>query len=383
MIHPRTRKRDGRRVYDVRLRDPAGKVYTRTFETKKAAEVFETAEKSARHRGAWIDPRLSNLTFGDVATRWLASNPAKRPSALARDESIVRVHLVPRFGNATLAAVTQPDIQALVTAWSARSAPRTVRRQYGTLRAVFAYAVNADLIARSPCRKINLPAVDALNRRLPGPDELADLADALGVYAPMMWLGVLLGLRWGEAAGLRVGRVDLLRSEVTVDEQLTRGKGGMSGSGPPKSDAGRRTLTIPAPLVDVLAAHLASRGLTGRDVDTLLFVSPECRPLDYSHWRRRVWLPTCQAAGMAGLGFHDLRRANATGMVADGVDLKTAQTRLGHSDPRLTLAVYAQATAAGDRAAAEGLAARYMPGPRDGRATVRRVGGGPAAPASA
>ncbi len=48
-------------------------------------------------------------------------------------------------------------------------------------------------------------------------------------------------------------------------------------------------------------------------------------------------------------------------MVADGVDVKTAQARLGHSDPGLTLALYAQATSEGDRAAAEHLGARFMP----------------------
>jgi integrase len=47
-------------------------------------------------------------------------------------------------------------------------------------------------------------------------------------------------------------------------------------------------------------------------------------------------------------------------MVAEGVDVKTAQARLGHSDPRLTLAVYAQATTEGDRSAAEKLGARLM-----------------------
>ena len=44
-----------------------------------------------------------------------------------------------------------------------------------------------------------------------------------------------------------------------------------------------------------------------------------------------------EAAGLDGLTFHDLRRANATGLVAAGVDVKTAQTRLGHSSSRLTL----------------------------------------------
>lgn len=47
-------------------------------------------------------------------------------------------------------------------------------------------------------------------------------------------------------------------------------------------------------------------------------------------------------------------------MVAEGVDVKTAQARLGHSDPRLTLASYAQATTEGDRSAASKLGARLM-----------------------
>jgi integrase len=51
-------------------------------------------------------------------------------------------------------------------------------------------------------------------------------------------------------------------------------------------------------------------------------------------------------------------------MVLEHVDLKTAQTRLGHSDPRLTLAVYAQATTAADQAAAQALGDRFLAVPR-------------------
>ena len=47
-------------------------------------------------------------------------------------------------------------------------------------------------------------------------------------------------------------------------------------------------------------------------------------------------------------------------MVADRVDMKTAQTRVGHSDPRLTLAVYAQAMSDSDRSAADRLGDRFM-----------------------
>lgn len=70
-----------------------------------------------------------------------------------------------------------------------------------------------------------------------------------------------------------------------------------------------------------------------------------------------------------GLSFHDLRRANATGLVAEGVDVKTAQAMLGHSEARLTLDVYAQAVTKLGEAAAEAMGVRYLvEPPRDGRA---------------
>jgi integrase len=73
-----------------------------------------------------------------------------------------------------------------------------------------------------------------------------------------------------------------------------------------------------------------------------------------------VWLPATRRACLEGLTFHDLRRANATALVLDGIDLKIAQTRLGCPDPRLTLAVYAQATSEADRAAADALGRRFL-----------------------
>ena len=59
-------------------------------------------------------------------------------------------------------------------------------------------------------------------------------------------------------------------------------------------------------------------------------------------------------------GFHDLRRLNATSLVVGGVDVKTAQVRLGHADPRMTLAIYASAPASADRAAADVLASTFF-----------------------
>lgn len=361
-IKAKQRQRDRRTVYEVRLRDPAGREYSRTFTARKAAEAYEVEQRAQRARGTWVDPRRGDVPFSEVAQAWLAGSPSKRGSGLARDESIVRNHLLPAIGDRKLGSLTPRDIQALVTMWSQGAAPRTVRRQYGVLTAILNQAVASDLIGRTPARGVRLPTLaDKRTRNIIGGERLTDLAEALGEdYGPMAYLGAVLGLRWGECAGLKVGRIDFLGRTITVTEQRTRGLGGRMVECPPKSAAGRRTLSVPAPLMAMLSEHLRKRGVTAADPDTYLFVGDHGGPLEYSGFRQRVWQPACQAIGLPNLGFHDLRRANATELVRSGVDVKTAQTRLGHSDPRLTLAVYAQATNEADRTAAEKLGEAWM-----------------------
>ncbi|MGO8862957.1 MAG: tyrosine-type recombinase/integrase [Acidimicrobiales bacterium] len=77
--------------------------------------------------------------------------------------------------------------------------------------------------------------------------------------------------------------------------------------------------------------------------------------------RRRAWVAACETAGLTGLRFHDLRSLAATALVAVGTDVKTAQTRLGHSSSRMTLDIYARVTRYADQAAAEKVGALLRP----------------------
>ena len=72
-------------------------------------------------------------------------------------------------------------------------------------------AVEADRLIKTPCRGIKLPDRPELDRHMLDAAQLSLLAAAAGPdYEPLIWLGALLGLRWGECAGLRVGRIDFL-----------------------------------------------------------------------------------------------------------------------------------------------------------------------------
>ena len=268
----------------------------------------------------WIDPWAGRLRVSQLAEEWTASNPNKRESTTAREELTLRLHVLPVIGDHRIERVGPRDIQRLVNSWRADHAPRTVKRNFEVVRAMFGYAVRNDWLARNPCRNVNLPRVEGTRR------------------------------------------FDLTTEDVAAiaAEALVRGTGGRNVFGPPKSKAGSRTMFMPEVIVDMLSAHLEQAESTGDDTDALVFTDEEGGPLRYSNWRRRVWLPAVAAAGCPGAGFHDLRRLNATTLDVEGIDVKTAQTRLGHADPRTTLAVYASAPAAVDRAAAGVIGERFF-----------------------
>jgi len=348
---------DSRTRYDVRTRI-GGRVVTRTFASKKEADAYAATTEADRLRGVMFDPGRGRITVRELGAEWLASNPAKRADTRATDEYHLRTHIFPALGDRRIDSVVQTDVQSLVNHLSARLAPRTVRRAHGVLRSLCAYAEMTDRIGRSPCRNVKLPRVQPLERSMPLPEDLARLVAAMDESnRPMVYLGAVLGLRFSEVAGLRVGRMDLGSGSVSVNETITRDSQGRPVFDAPKSAASRRTIALPAPLREPEA-----------DSDALVFVSPEGGPLRYANWRNRVWSPAREAAGLPNLGFHDLRRAMATALVEDRTDMKTTQVRMGHSDSRLTLALYAQAVPEADQAAADRLSGRFIPGSRDERA---------------
>jgi integrase len=313
-----------------------------TFTTKGDAQRWLSTIETTIYKGEWVDPTSGRMTVTQLADRWKERDPSKRPSTRDRDDAILRIHVLPVLGTRSVHQVTPTDVQRLVNAWAEHQAARTVVRQYAVVRALFAYAARARWVTRTPCDAIKLPCPSDTQRRLPTPDDVAAIANAVPKpYQTMVWLGAVLGLRWGEVAGLTVDSLDLLKGTLTVSRQLAR-DGRLAV---PKSRAGVRRLTMPAALVERLAEHMAATGLTGQDCAVLIFRASNGEPLRYSNWRQRVWVPAVGAAGLDGISFHDLRRTSASEMVALGIDVKTAQNRLGHSSVRMTLDVYAKALA--------------------------------------
>jgi integrase len=165
--------------------------------------------------------------------------------------------------------------------------------------------------------------------------QVAALADPIGPsYRALVLVAAYGGLRWGELVGLRVKRVDLLHRRVTVAEQVAEVNGQLL-PGPPKTEAGRRTITLPAVAAVALAEHLATVAEPGPE--GLVFPAPQGRYLRRSNFRRRWWVPATRAAGVEGLRVHDLRHSAATMALAAGANTCELMERMGHTSPAVAL----------------------------------------------
>lgn len=164
------------------------------------------------------------------------------------------------------------------------------------------------------------------------------LADAAGEGRLSVLVLAWCGLRFGEAAGLRVRHFDVLRRELRVETALSE-VGGRFVEASPKASV--RAVPVPVSLVDELAPLLAHKG-----PDDYLLTAPDGGPLRIGNWRRRVFDPALVAAGIARLDGrnvvrpHDLRHTCASQHIKAGTPPKVLSAMLGHASVSITLDRY-------------------------------------------
>lgn len=324
----------GKARWQARIATPAGRKVA-TFTRRRDAEEWVAEQERAVRLGAWVDPQAGRTSVREWAERWQASRVGLRASTLAQQDSYLRTHVLPAFGHLPLSAVEHTAVREWVASLDRTLSPETVRKVHRTLHHVLSAAEAARLITSNPAEGVPLPTIEREQMRFLTPSEIERLADRIDPrYSTLVWVGAYGGLRIGELAGLRRGRV--VPPKVQVVEQAVEVAGRVT-VGPPKTRAAVRSVTLPAFVVRRLVAHLD--GLEPGP-DTLVFPSPMGGLLSRTRFRTRVWLPAVEAAGLEGLRVHDLRHTAVSLWIAGGASHKQIAQRAGHSSVSVVLDRY-------------------------------------------
>lgn len=343
--------KNGKVVYDVRTRID-GRQVTRTKPTKHEARAYAATVEADKLKGIAIDPRRGQVTLEAYANQWLADRTdlAQRTSELYR--GVLDRHILPTFGSVEIGVLTPATIRS----WNStltRKYPPTAAKAYRLLSTILRTALRDELISRNPCVVKGASSEKSPERPIASVAEVAALAMAMPDHLRIaVDLASWCQMRRGEILGLRRCDIDLANETISI--ALTRGLGskGTIIIKEPKTNAGRRTISVPKNVIPRLRHHLDT--YVSEEGEAPVLVGSKGGPLR-PHVLQGRWGLAREDVGRPDLRLHDLRHSGLTWAAATGATTAELMHRGGHTSNVAALR-YQHATADRDRALAEALA---------------------------
>lgn len=348
--------------WQVDYSDSAGKRRRKQFDRKKDAEAWLTTAAYDVRQGTHT-PDSKSITVAKAAELWLKRGERENleVSTLAAYGQHVRLHIVPLCGDKKLSQITRPMAEGwrddLMDRLSRPMASRVLR----SLTAIVSEAQGRGYVAQNVIAGVKMRRAKREKPKvvIPTKAELKAIIDAAKgstepMAHPLALIAIFAGLRASELRGLPWRCVDLKSATVTVDQRADV----KNVIGPPKSEAGYRTIPLPASAIAALTAWKLACPPTEQE---LVFPSPAKRVMSHQYMNVNIMGAVQLAAGIAdpmmkdgkpALGkeqqpmlaqrytLHDFRHTAASLWIEQRVNPKRVQKWMGHSSIQVTFDTY-------------------------------------------
>jgi integrase len=321
------------------------------FRTRKQAERFLSEIEHRATRGEYVEP-AKIPKFGEVAEDWFASKTDRRPSHVSDLRTRLDKHILPVFGTHKLDRITVTAIEKFRNDLRDRKyAYRTINSILRIVGAVFKLAIKRGLCTKNPVDSVER-AIQAAKELKSGEDVTESSTDSMepdNVLSPdeiqlllasarpgfervLFETAYLTGAREGELLALRWTDVELPKEgpgKIAIRRSLSwarlKGEETRPRYFPPKTKAGRRTISIPALLVSDLKRWKLQ---CPSSEEELVFPTFDGKPICRDWLLRVAFYPTLARARLRRVTFHTLRHSSASAMIAAGAPVTEVQHRL-------------------------------------------------------
>ena len=343
---------------------------TVTANTKKGVKIkAREAVNAFAANGYSVKEKPTITTYRELVALWWESyKNTIKPNSQQSMEGIVRIHILPVFGDYKLDKLTTPIIQQQVNKWAdkANKSEKGAYANYSFLnninRRILQYGVTMQAIQHNPARDVIIPRKQQNKEhkvKFFSNQELKQFLDYLedldqssyeNFFDYVLYKTLLAsGCRIGEALALEWSDIDLKKGTISISKTLNR----YQETNTPKSKAGLREIDIDKATVSLLKQYKKRQQVQswqlGRS-EGIVF-TPFTTKYAYACLLRKRLQSHFKAAGVPDISFHGFRHTHATIMLYAGIEAKDLQYRLGHSNISMTLNTYVHATKEGAKKA--------------------------------
>ena len=343
---------------------------TVTANTKKGVKIkAREAVNAFAANGYSVKEKPTITTYRELVALWWESyKNTIKPNSQQSMEGIVRLHILPVFGDYKLDKLTTPIIQQQVNKWAdkANKGEKGAYANYSFLnninRRILQYGVTMQAIQHNPARDVIIPRKQQNKEhkvKFFSNQELKQFLDYLedldqssyeNFFDYVLYKTLLAtGCRIGEALALAWSDIDLKKGIISISKTLNR----YQETNTPKSKAGLREIDIDKATVSLLKQYKKRQQVQswklGRS-ESIVF-TPFTTKYAYACLLRKRLQGHFKAASVPDISFHGFRHTHATIMLYAGIEAKDLQYRLGHSNISMTLNTYVHATKEGAKKA--------------------------------
>lgn len=328
------------------------------FKTKKSAQLHFAREQLNLEKKTKLKLKNENITYGELYKRWFETykNTVKE-STYVKTEQLFNNNILPRFEDLKIRNITSSYLQKQLNEWHTQFAQ--YRKVYNYACKIFDYAILHGFISDNPKQRIVIPTkkLDYGNKKRKKTyytkQELKQFLNAVKESSEYQWyayfrLLAFTGMRKGETLALTWGDIDLTGKLLTINKTLATGENNKLIVQSPKTESSNRVISLDKITVRILKSWKAEQarlllafGFNSINPNQLVFSKISNNQFLYFNAPRKELAKVCKAHKLPTIHIHGFRHTHCSLLFESGLDIKQVQARLGHSDIKTTMNIYA------------------------------------------
>ena len=341
-------------VYSWRLEPtdplPAGK--------KPGPSLRELEKQIGYDLDSQLDLSGKNITVEELVERYLATKIGVKPNTKQNYGFVKNLMKAEDFSRKKISQIKVSDAKLfLIKLQNDGKGYSTVKTVRGVLRPAFQMAVDDDLIPKNPFgfQLAGVVVNDSLTREAITPDQMRKFLkfvhddNVYCKYYEVVYILFHTGMRISEFCGLTIKDIDFKNRTINIDHQLQR-VGMTIHIETTKTNAGTRKIPMTEEVYRCFQAIIEDRetprteimidGYTG-----FLFLDKDGLPLVAMHWEHRFnhmvkRYNEIYKIQMPNITPHVCRHTYCSNMARSGMNPKTLQYLMGHSEIGVTMNTY-------------------------------------------